>query len=144
MTDPNEPDGIDTSGSTVPPYEGRRESAGGDDPGGAYRDGVMVGGATGPVTDDTGPASPPGSSGSPRRPEDQASVAGTAPGSSGSPRRPEDQASVAGTAPEATPGGATGSPADEQPAEQVTATDLDDDRVGPAHQAGTPRGEDQA
>jgi hypothetical protein len=144
MTDPNEPDGIDTSGSTVPPYEGRRESAGGDDPGGAYRDGVRVGGATGPVTDDTGPASPPGSSGSPRRPEDQAPVAGTAPGSSGSPRRPEDQASVAGTAPEATPGGATGSPADEQPAEQVTATDLDDDRVGPAHQAGTPRGEDQA
>jgi len=144
MTDPNEPDGIDTSGSTVPPYEGRRESAGGDDPGGAYRDGVRVGGATGPVTDDTGPASAPGSSGSPRRPEDQASVAGTAPGSSGSPRRPEDQASVAGTAPEATPGGATGSPADEQPAEQVTATDLDDDRVGPAHQAGTPRGEDQA
>jgi hypothetical protein len=144
MTDPNEPDGIDTSGSTVPPYEGRRESAGGDDPGGAYRDGVRVGGATGPVTDDTGPASPPGSSGSPRRPEDQAPVAGTAPGTSGSPRRPEDQASVAGTAPEATPGGATGSPADEQPAEQVTATDLDDDRVGPAHQAGTPRGEDQA
>jgi hypothetical protein len=144
MTDPNEPDGIDTSGSTVPPYEGRRESAGGDDPGGAYRDGVRVGGATGPVTDDTRPASPPGSSGSPRRPEDQAPVAGTAPGSSGSPRRPEDQASVAGTAPEATPGGATGSPADEQPAEQVTATDLDDDRVGPAHQAGTPRGEDQA
>jgi hypothetical protein len=144
MTDPNEPDGIDTSGSTVPPYEGRRESAGGDDPGGAYRDGARVGGATGPVADDTGSASPPGSSGSPRRPEDQASVAGTAPGSSGSPRRPEDQASVAGTAPEATPGGATGSPADEQPAEQVTATDLDDDRVGPAHQAGTPRGEDQA
>jgi len=98
MTDPNEPDGIDTSGSTVPPYEGRRESAGGDDPGGAYRDGARVGGATGPVTGDTRPA----------------------------------------------PGGATGSPADEQPAEHVTATDLDDDRVGPAHQAGTPRGEDQA
>jgi len=124
MTDPNEPDGIDTSGSTVPPYEGRRESAGGDDPGGAYRDGVRVGGATGPVTDDTRPAPDPGSS--------------------GSPRRPEDQASVTGEAPEATPGGATGSPADEQPAEHVTATDLDDDRVGPAHQAGTPRGEDQA
>jgi len=123
MTDPNEPDGIDTSGSTVPPYEGRRDSAGGDDPGGAYRDGARVGGATGPVADDTRSASPPGSS--------------------GSPRRPEDQASVAGTAPEATPGGATGGPADEQPAENVTATDLDDDRVGPAHQAGTPRGEDQ-
>jgi hypothetical protein len=104
MTDPNEPDGIDTSGSTVPPYEGRRGSAGGDDPGGAYRDGARVGGATGPVADDTRSAPDP----------------------------------------ETTPGGATGSPADEQPAEAVTATDRDDDRVGPAHQAGTPRGEDQA
>jgi hypothetical protein len=104
MTDPNEPDGIDTSGSTVPPYQGRRDSAGGDDPGGAYRDGARVGGATGPVTGDAGPV--------------------------------ED--------PAATPGGATGSPADEQPAEDVTATDRDDDRVGPAHQPGTPRAEDRA
>jgi hypothetical protein len=104
MTDPNEPDGIDTSGRTVPPYEGRRDAAGGDDPGGAYRDGARVGGATGPVTDDTAPVSDP----------------------------------------DATPGGATGSPADEQPAEEATTTDRDDDRVGPAHQAGSPRAEDQA
>jgi hypothetical protein len=43
-----------------------------------------------------------------------------------------------------TPGGATGSPADEQPAAQAPQTDLDDDRVGPAHTTGTGRGEDQA
>lgn len=40
-----------------------------------------------------------------------------------------------------TPGGATRSPADEQPAAQMPESDLDDDRVGPAHVAGTRRGE---
>src|SRR3954453_8810421 len=38
-----------------------------------------------------------------------------------------------------TPRGATGSPADEQPAAAAPETDLDDDRVGPAHESGTPR-----
>ncbi|MGI8577295.1 MAG: hypothetical protein ACR2KG_05125 [Nocardioidaceae bacterium] len=38
--------------------------------------------------------------------------------------------------------GATGSPADEQPAAESPETDLDDDTVGPAHVEGTPRGED--
>jgi ATP-dependent Lhr-like helicase len=54
--------------------------------------------------------------GSPRRPEDQAPVAGTA-SFPGSPRRPEDQAPVAGTAPSRLPaeimaqaGGTTGAP----------------------------------
>lgn len=95
-SDPQRPDGIDTSGSTVPPYEGRRESADvGQD---AVRDGVRVGGATGPVED----ADPPDTS------------------------------------------GGTGSPADEQPASRMPETDTDDDRVGPAHHAGTPRAEDQA
>jgi len=46
--------------------------------------------------------------------------------------------------PQDTPGGRTGSPADEQPASTAPQTDLDDDRVGPAHQPGTPRGEDPA
>ena len=41
-----------------------------------------------------------------------------------------------------TPGGATGSPSDEQPASEMPETDLDDDRVGPAHTEGTQRGED--
>jgi hypothetical protein len=40
-------------------------------------------------------------------------------------------------------GDPTGSPADEQPAASTPQTDLDDDGVGPAHQAGTPRAEDQ-
>jgi hypothetical protein len=44
-------------------------------------------------------------------------------------------------APESTPGGATATPADEQPAGEQPETDLDDDRVGPAHTAGTVRGE---
>src|SRR5688572_27589690 len=54
----------------------------------------------------------------------------------------DDHAEVAGD--DDTPGGATGSPADEQPAGRMPETDLDDDRVGPAHQAGIARGEDQA
>ena len=104
MTDPNEPDGIDTSGAAVPPYEGRQATADVADPDEAYRDGARVGGATGPVENETFAAPPP----------------------------------------DDTPGGATGRPADEQPATSAPETDLDDDRVGPAHQAGTARGEDQA
>jgi hypothetical protein len=103
-SDPHRPDGIDTGGSTVPPYEGRRESADIEGKQEAVREGVKVGGATGPVEDDELAAPPP----------------------------------------QATARGATASPADEQPASRSPETDLDDDRVGPAHQAGTPRAEDQA
>ena len=103
MSESNRPDGIDTSGSTVPPYESRRTIADVDDPDRVHRDGANVGGATGPVVDDTG--------------------------------------AVAAT--DDTAGGATGSPADEQPASRMQETDLDDDRVGPAHQTGTPRAEDR-
>lgn len=39
-------------GGVVPPYEGRKESAEADQQGGTVRDGVRVGGATGPVEDD--------------------------------------------------------------------------------------------
>jgi len=46
--------------------------------------------------------------------------------------------------PEDTPGGATGSPSDEQPASQAPQTEGDDEGVGPAHQQGTRRGEDNA
>ena len=100
-SDPNRPDGIDTAGSTVPPYGGRRESADLDQD--AVREGARVGGATGPVEDDD----------------------------------------FAAPDPDDTPRGAVASPADEQPASEAPETDLDDDRVGPAHQAGTPRAEDQ-
>jgi hypothetical protein len=48
-SDPNDPD---TSGRAVPPYEGRRTSADVGDDSEAHRDGVNVGGATGPVEDD--------------------------------------------------------------------------------------------
>ncbi|MDT5037693.1 MAG: hypothetical protein QOE03_2878, partial [Micromonosporaceae bacterium] len=43
-TDPHEPDGIDTSGRAVPPYEGRRTDADVDGPEKAYSDGARVGG----------------------------------------------------------------------------------------------------
>jgi hypothetical protein len=46
--------------------------------------------------------------------------------------------------PAQTPGGATQSPADEQPASQMPESDRDDDAVGPAHVAGTGRGESKA
>ncbi|KUI24459.1 hypothetical protein AU195_01315 [Mycobacterium sp. IS-1496] len=45
--------------------------------------------------------------------------------------------------PHATPGGATSSPADEQPAAGMPESDRDDDAVGPAHSTGTGRGEDK-
>lgn len=102
-SDPNSPDGIDTEGRTLPPYEGRRESADVDDQDEASKEGAKVGGATGPVEDGDDKAADPAT----------------------------------------TPGGATGSPADEQPAREAPETDLDDDGVGPAHEPGTGRAEDQ-
>ncbi len=103
MSDPGSPDGIDTEGRTLPPYEGRRESADVDPQEESTKDGAKTAGATGPVQDDEQKAPDPGD----------------------------------------TPGGATTTPADEQPAEEMPETDLDDDRVGPAHHPGTDRAEDQ-
>jgi hypothetical protein len=48
------------------------------------------------------------------------------------------------TDPDSTPGGRTESPADEQPAAEQAQTRESDAGVGPAHYAGTPRGEDEA
>jgi len=45
---PGEPE----PGGVLPPYEGRKESAEIDEDGSSYRDGVRVGGATGPIVDD--------------------------------------------------------------------------------------------
>ena len=69
-SDPHQPDGIDTAGSAVPPYEGRRESADIKDGQEAVEDGARVGGATGPVQNDelAAPApedTPRGATGSP-------------------------------------------------------------------------------
>lgn len=52
---PNPPPGgddPDTTGSTLPPYDGRREAADVDGPEDSETDGAKVGGATGPVADD--------------------------------------------------------------------------------------------
>ena len=57
--------------------------------------------------------------------------------------KPVESSSYKAPEPGSTPGGATASPGDEQPAAKQSETDLDDDRVGPAHSAGTSRGEQQ-
>jgi hypothetical protein len=85
------------TGSAIPPYEGRQQSASSGSAQGA-------GGATGPVTDPNYKSASPSS----------------------------------------TPGGASKSPADEQPASEMPESDRDDDRVGPAHVAGTGRGESKS
>ena len=57
--------------------------------------------------------------------------------------KPVESPSYKAPAPESTPGGATASPGDEQPAANQPETDLDDDRVGPGHTPGTSEGERQ-
>ncbi len=95
-------DDPDIAGRTLPPYEGRRESADVDAPDAGVKDGAKVGGATGPVED-------------------------------AAPKAPE-----AAT----TERGAGASPSDEQPAGSMPESEDSDPGVGPAHTAGTPRGED--
>ena len=95
--------GAQEPGGPVPPYDGRRESAEIDE-GGADRDGVHVGGATGPRISS----------------------------------EPADD-------PDSTPLGRTASPAGDG-GEDEGAPDADypaDRGVGPAHQAGVRRGEDE-
>jgi hypothetical protein len=89
-------------GRTLPPYEGRRESA--DVDALSEREGAKIGGATGPARDDEMKA----------------------------PERDD------------TDRGAVASPADEQPADQMTESEESDPGVGPAHVSGTPRGEDRS
>lgn len=102
LTDPEaaDPQAGDTTnvppqdtGSAIPPYEGRQESAKPIEEGGE--------GGVKPVQSSSYKSSPPGG----------------------------------------TEGGATASPADEQPAAEQPETDRDYDAPGPAHTAGTRRGE---
>lgn len=58
-TSPN-PDDPDTEGTTIPPYDGRRESADVDGPEESVKDGARTGGATGPVESDTDDDAGPG------------------------------------------------------------------------------------
>jgi hypothetical protein len=57
--------------------------------------------------------------------------------------KPTTDAAPKDPSPGETQGGATASPADEQPASRMPESDRDDDRSGPSHTAGTPRGEDK-
>jgi hypothetical protein len=58
--------------------------------------------------------------------------------------RPEENSEYRSPKPQDTPGGATASPADEQPASQASETQGDDEGVeAPAQAAGTRRGEDK-
>jgi hypothetical protein len=99
---PGEPGPTDFEDKTVPPYEGRRQTADIDGEENVHRDGADVGGATGPAESDER-------------------------------RAPE---------PSATPRGAVASPAAEQPAAETPDGESEEATVGPAHHAGTPRGED--
>jgi hypothetical protein len=101
---PNSPDGIDTEGKAVPPYDDRRDSADVADQDAASKDGAKVGGAS----------------------------------------RPVDNPEMSMPDANDTPGGATGSPSDEQPASQGSQTEGDDEGVGPAHQQGSRRAEDNS
>ncbi len=56
-TSPN-PDDPDTEGSTLPPYDGRRETADVDGPEASEKDGAKTAGAAGPVEDDELKATP--------------------------------------------------------------------------------------
>jgi hypothetical protein len=55
--------------------------------------------------------------------------------------KPVESSSFKAPAPDSTPGGSTGSPGDEQPAEQQPETDRGYDTTGPAHTPGTGRAE---
>ena len=56
---------------------------------------------------------------------------------------PVEDADYKAPAPSSTPGGATASPADEQPASEAPETDLDPDMTGPGHVTGARRGENK-
>ena len=99
---PGAPGPTDFEDKTVPPYEGRRETADVDGDEELHRDGANVGGATGPVESEER-------------------------------KSPE---------PAGTFTGAGASPADEQPAAESGGDDPGEASVGPAHHAGTTRGED--
>jgi len=67
----------------------------------------------------------------------------TADAGTGGASAPTDAGEMKSPEPADTPGGATASPSDEQPAADMPETDTDDDRVGPAHTPGTGRAEDK-
>jgi hypothetical protein len=55
--------------------------------------------------------------------------------------KPEADSDYKSPSPSGTPGGATSSPAEEQPAAQASEGQRDDDQVGPSHTSGVGKGE---
>ena len=110
---PGDPGPTDFAGKAVPPYEGRRESADVAGEEALRRDGVNVGGATGPVQSDErkapDPADTPGGAGT--SPADEQPAVGTPDGDPGpasvgpahhpGTRRGEDIGSGSGDGPDA-------------------------------------------
>jgi hypothetical protein len=92
----------DTGDRTLPPYEGRRETADVDDQSKSEKEGAKTAGATGPVRDEEMKAPDPTD----------------------------------------TARGRQATPAEEQPADQMSESETSDPGVGPAHFSGTQRGED--
>lgn len=89
---------------------------------------------------------PPQATGSAMPPYEGRQTEAKPPGDSGAEGAVKPVESSSGTVPagQSTAGDATASPADEQPAAEQPETDLDDDRVGPAHTAGTATGEQRS
>jgi hypothetical protein len=93
---------------------------------------------------DTKPAVPPyegRTTGAHRSGDARESVEGGA--NVGGATGPVEDAEYKSPAPDSTPGGATASPADEQPAAEAPETDLEPDVTGPSHTGGTRRAEDR-
>lgn len=78
-----------------------------------------------------------------RQTEAKSGSAGGQGANTGGAAAPTTDADYKSPAPGSTPGGATASPADEQPASQGSESENDDDSVGPRHAAGTRRAEDR-
>ena len=87
---------------------------------------------------DTGRAVPPYEG------RQQTASSGSTQAAGGGATGPVTDPSYKSASPSTTPGGASKSPADEQPASEMPESDRDDDRVGPAHVEGTGRGESKA
>ena len=83
---PNANEELDTGGSTVPPYDGRKEAADVDGPEESTTEGARTGGATGPVQQDGDDSDDP--AGTPRgehaSPADEQPAAETSEGGTGS------------------------------------------------------------
>ena len=93
---------------------------------------------------DTGAAIPPYEGRTQSATKEPSSTRGPSGANVGGARGPVSDPNYKSESPAATSGGATKSPADEQPASQTSESDRDDDKVGPAHTPGTGRGESKS